>query len=151
MPVSQDTVVDRRRGSIGILSTCSACHVKKNACSECHNGINMPHDDAWISQHGKRVNATSQEGLRPVPRHQGVLRDLSPGEDAASAGASGRRPKVAERVGTGTCFNCHLVANCQACHEERNAGDPRAHRLFKGVKYKLPPASPSATAVGTGE
>ena len=66
-------------------------------------------------------------------------------------GFLGDHPGTAERVGTTTCFNCHVVANCQACHEEHNAGDPRAHQLFEGVKYTMPstPAA-AATAVTTG-
>lgn len=152
VPVSHETPswIDNH-GSIGILSTCSACHVKKNACSKCHNGINMPHDDAWISQHGERVNATGRQACGQCHDTKEYCETCHKVKMPHPADYIGTHPKVAERVGTGTCFNCHLVANCQACHEEHNAGDPRAHQLFTGVNFELPPASPSSTAVGAGE
>ena len=85
-------------GAVGILSTCSACHIEKDACSKCHDGIEMPHPDAWISRTARRVEAKGRQVVRAVPRHQGVLQDLSPGEDAApgrtSCSSIPRRPSA---------------------------------------------------------
>jgi hypothetical protein len=61
-------------------------------------------------------------------------------------------PEQAERYGTPTCFNCHVLDNCQACHEQHAAGDPRAHSLFNGLKYTPPPrATSTATPVPGSE
>jgi hypothetical protein len=48
-------------------------------------------------------------------------------------------PGSAARYGTPTCFNCHVLDNCQACHEQHAAGDPRAHSLFNGIRYSPRP------------
>jgi nitrate/TMAO reductase-like tetraheme cytochrome c subunit len=138
-------------GSIGILSTCSACHVKKNACSECHNGIEMPHDDLWVTQHGKTVEAKGEQACEMCHDTKKFCVTCHQVKMPHPSNFLGRHPKVAARVGTDTCFNCHTVANCQACHTEHNNGTPPAHQLFKGVKYSLPATpSPSATATGAG-
>ena len=44
-----------------------------------------------------------------------------------------------EVAGAPTCFNCHVLDNCQACHEQHASGDPRAHSLFEGVDYTPAP------------
>jgi len=136
----EDPRWEDRHGSVGMLSTCSACHVKKDACAECHNGIDMPHDDAWISLHGERAGAAGRrdcEMCHDTTEYCATCHEVKmphPVDYVAT------HPKAAERVGTQTCFNCHVVANCQACHEQHGSGDPRAHQLFEGVDYELPPA-----------
>jgi nitrate/TMAO reductase-like tetraheme cytochrome c subunit len=138
-------------GSVGILSTCSACHVEEDSCSRCHEGVEMPHDDAWMSQHGESVDETGRQACgqcHDTTEYCATCHQVAmPHPD----GYVGRHPQAAERVGTATCFNCHVVSNCQACHEQHNSGDPRAHQLFEGVEYTLP-ATPeaAATTITTG-
>lgn len=136
-------------GSVGILSTCSACHVKKDACSECHNGIKMPHDAGWISQHGNRVLTGRQAcgQCHDTTEYCGTCHRVKMPHPADYVS---KHSGAAKRAGA-TCFNCHLVANCQACHEQHNAGDPRAHRLFKGVRFTVPSSMPTPTATIVGE
>ena len=139
-------------GSIGILSTCSACHTKANACSKCHSGIEMPHEATWISEHGARVNATGRKDCEQCHDTKKYCVTCHQVKMPHPAGFVAAHPQVTTRLGTGTCFNCHLVANCQACHEQHNSGDPRAHKLFRGVKYRLPAtASPFASPSGAAE
>ena len=139
-------------GSVGILSTCSACHVKKDACAgTCHNGITMPHDATWISQHGATVNAVGKQACSLCHDTRKYCRTCHQVKMPHPADFLGKHPETAARVGTGTCFNCHTVANCQACHAEHGNGDPLAHQLFKGVKYQWPSATPTpATTATTG-
>jgi nitrate/TMAO reductase-like tetraheme cytochrome c subunit len=129
-------------GSVGILSTCSACHQQKKDCVACHNGVAMPHAATWITQHGDDVNARGRKNCLlchtkqycstchkvPMPHPAGFISD---------------HPKAAAQNGTQTCFSCHSVANCQACHEAHQLGSPAAHQLFKGIKY-TPSATPTA-------
>ncbi len=128
----------QRHGSIGILSTCSACHTEPGSCSSCHNGLQMPHPEDWLSRHGRR---TARVGVQACDQchdsktycdtcHQ--VRMPHPDDFVV------RHPGPAERVGQ-TCFNCHEVANCQACHEAHVGGDPRAHDLFKAQKWTPEP------------
>jgi len=141
-----------RHGSIGILSTCSACHVEPDACSKCHNGVEMPHDAVWISEHGSTVDKKGEkacEQCHDTKRYCVTCHEVKMPHPADYVAT---HPRAAERVGTRTCFNCHVVGNCQACHEAHNSGEPRAHQLFEGVEFKLPATgSPTPAATGAGE
>jgi len=132
-----------RHGSVGILSTCSACHDKPGSCRTCHSGLEMPHRSSWLSRHGVR---TRQAGVKAC----GQCHDTETYCDTCHqvrmphpTNFVVRHPGAAERVGQ-TCFNCHEVANCQACHEAHVGGDPRAHDLFKAQKW-TPAPTPSPT------
>jgi hypothetical protein len=60
-------------------------------------------------------------------------------------------PRQAERTGTASCFNCHVLDNCQACHEQHAAGDPRAHSLFEGLDYTPHPRATATRTPGAGQ
>jgi nitrate/TMAO reductase-like tetraheme cytochrome c subunit len=153
-PVSHDSPQwPKRHGSIGILSTCTACHVKKNACSKCHGGVEMPHDAMWIKQHGAQVDQGGQKVCSQCHDTRTYCRTCHQVAMPHPPDFVVTHPRITVRRGAQTCFNCHLIANCQACHEQHTSGKPRAHQLFGGVKYTPPaPASApaSAPAVGTG-
>jgi nitrate/TMAO reductase-like tetraheme cytochrome c subunit len=149
-PVSHDAPEWRlNHGSVGILSTCTACHVKKNACSRCHGGVEMPHDPAWIHQHGKQAEQLGQKACTQCHKSKDYCQTCHKVAMPHPKDFVAKHPAAIKRAGTQTCFNCHLVANCQACHVEHSGGDPQAHRLFNGVKY-TPPALSSPSAVGAG-
>ncbi len=135
-------------GSVGILSTCSACHTKENACSRCHKGVEMPHATSWISKHGRTVEAGGKQACGQCHDTQDYCQTCHQVKMPHPARFVSAHAKTTARIGAQTCFNCHVIANCQACHEAHNSGRPRAHDLFDGVKYSLPP-SPSPTAAGT--
>jgi len=135
-------------GSIGVLSTCSACHTGPDACSRCHSGVEMPHDDAWISAHGKQVDAGGEKVCGQCHDTGDYCRTCHQVQMPHPAGFIGAHARTTERVGSQTCLTCHVISNCQACHEEHNGGDPRAHQLFDGVKYRLPAETPSPSAPG---
>jgi len=140
-----------RHGSVGILSTCSACHIGPNACSKCHNGVEMPHADTWITQHGRTVQAEGRKVCSQCHDTKEYCVTCHKVPMPHPADYIGSHPKTAARVGTETCFNCHVVANCQACHDLHAAGTPPAHKLLKGVPYQLPPsAEPSALPTSVG-
>ena len=146
-PVSHDASSwIRDHGAIGILSTCSACHTKPNACADCHSGIRMPHEVTWISRHGAHVEASGREDCEQCHDTKKYCVTCHQVKMPHPAGFVAAHPQATARIGSGTCFNCHLVANCQACHEQHNSGDPRAHKLFGGVKYTLPPSEAPSTA-----
>lgn len=131
---------DTRHGSIGILSTCTACHTKKGSCRDCHSGVLMPHQESWISDHGRDVNRRGRRNCTQchIRSYCSTCHQVPmPHPDGFVSG----HPKAAEDGGTETCFNCHEVDNCQACHEQHQTGDPPAHQLFKGVQY-TPAATP---------
>jgi nitrate/TMAO reductase-like tetraheme cytochrome c subunit len=142
---AETTWIDNH-GSIGILSTCSACHKKPDSCSSCHNGIEMPHADSWLSRHGRR---TDQVGVKACGQchdtktYCGTCHQVKMPHPADYVV---RHPGAAERVGQ-TCFNCHEVGNCQACHDAHASGDPRAHDLFKAQKYTPTPTPTPATSL----
>ena len=140
-------------GAVGILSTCSACHVKKPSCVDCHDGVRMPHATDWVS------HARSRRARRAAAR---TARCVTPSSTAAPAtrwrcrippATSPQHPKAAAWPARSTCFNCHRLDNCQACHEQHSTGDPQAHQLFKGVKYTPAPSDGAAaiSAVSGGE
>jgi len=136
-----------RHGAIGVLSTCSACHLKKDSCTKCHSGILMPHPDTWLYGHGAEMESRGRQSCaqcHDVKRycktcHQ--VRMPHPADFVAS------HFLAVARTGAPTCFNCHVLDNCQACHEQHAAGDPRAHSLFEGIQYTPAPRRPSATPV----
>lgn len=135
-----------RHGSVGILSTCSACHTAKNACSRCHHGVEMPHAATWIAQHGATVKT---DGRKVCSQCHDVKTYCDTCHQVKMPHPSdwiGKHSVTAARKGTETCFNCHVVANCQACHAVHSSGNPPAHKLLKGVPYLLlPSAAPSSS------
>jgi len=141
-----------RHGAVGILSTCSACHVTETACSRCHSGVLMPHPETWISEHGKDVEArgsnTACARCHDTKEYCKTCHKVPmphPSDFIAT------HPATTASVGSDTCFNCHEVANCQACHDQHQTGDPRAHKLLGGVKFTLPPTpAPTSTSLTGG-
>lgn len=136
----------QNHGSVGILSTCTACHTEPDSCRSCHNGLLMPHPDAWLSQHGAR---SAQLGERAC----GQCHDVATYCDTCHKvrmphpdGFVARHPGPAQRVGQ-ACFNCHEVANCQACHEAHVGGDPRAHDLFEAQEWSPAPTPTPASSL----
>jgi cytochrome c5 len=139
-----------RHGAVGILSTCSACHLKPDACSKCHGGIHMPHPDAWLREHGTVSETKGREACSqchdveqycstchkvPMPHPQDFI---------------SRHPRQAARLGTPSCFNCHEIDNCQACHEQHAGGTPPAHSLFEGVEFTPHPRVQSSAGATPG-
>ena len=150
-PASHDSSQwPKRHGSIGILSTCTACHVKKDACSRCHGGVEMPHSTLWISQHGKQVEQDGKKVCTQCHETKDYCQTCHQVAMPHPQDFVANHPKATARKGAQTCFNCHELDNCQACHEQHNSGDPQAHPLFGGVKY-TPPVSPPPSSVGTGD
>jgi nitrate/TMAO reductase-like tetraheme cytochrome c subunit len=141
-----------RHGAIGILSTCSACHIQKGACAGagCHNGILMPHPATWITGHGSEVKTLGRKACGEchdtktycVTCHRVPMPHAS---DFIST-----HPATTAKIGTETCFNCHVVANCQACHTVHANGTPRAHKLLRGAPYRLPASALPSSSPTTG-
>ncbi len=132
-----------RHGAVGILSTCSACHIIKTDCRRCHDGILMPHQETWISTHGKNVEARGREACKSCHETQEYCVTCHQVKMPHPQDYVATHPLTAQAKGTESCFNCHRVANCQACHEVHANGDPPAHELLRGAPY-TPPAEPSA-------
>jgi cytochrome c nitrite reductase small subunit len=146
-PVShKDPAWPKRHGSIGILSTCSACHIGKDACSKCHNGVQMPHDATWIAQHGATVKAEGRGVCAQCHDTKDYCQTCHQVKMPHPSDWIGKHPATTARKGTGTCFNCHVVANCQACHAVHAAGSPPAHKLLKGVPFVLPASAAPASS-----
>jgi nitrate/TMAO reductase-like tetraheme cytochrome c subunit len=141
-----------RHGAVGILSTCSACHVKKDACSKCHNGIRMPHAAEWISEHGKDVEARGDnEACNQCHDTEEYCKTCHQVAMPHPADFVNSHPVVTAQKGADTCFNCHVVANCQACHGLHAGGDPQAHKLLRGAPFTLPATpAPSASPLAGG-
>jgi nitrate/TMAO reductase-like tetraheme cytochrome c subunit len=138
----------RDHGAIGILSTCTACHKPKPDCVKCHRGVLMPHNEpSWTSQHGA---VSRQLGRQACALCHDVKRYCVTCHKVPMPHAPNyisTHPKWVANYGTATCFNCHVVSNCQTCHVGHALGKPPAHDLFKGIPYRLPPTpsfSPSA-------
>jgi nitrate/TMAO reductase-like tetraheme cytochrome c subunit len=140
-----------RHGAVGILSTCSACHLKKTDCSKCHGGVLMPHSSSWISTHGRDVEKRDGSKVcRQCHDTRAYCRTCHRVRMPHPAGFIDSHPRITARQGAETCLNCHLLANCQACHELHAAGDPQAHRLLGGVRYALPKEPAEAPSAGPG-
>ena len=137
-----------RHGAVGVLSTCSACHLKKDSCTKCHSGILMPHPSNWLYGHGAVAESHGRQSCahcHDVKRYCKTCHQVSmphPSDFVSS------HFKAVARTGAPSCFNCHTLDNCQACHEQHAAGDPRAHSLFKGIQYTPPPTSSPSTGGG---
>ena len=133
-----------RHGAVGVLSTCSACHIKKDSCTKCHSGILMPHPSNWLYGHGAEAESRGRQSCgrcHDIKRYCKTCHQV--GMPHPSDFVSSHFKAVA-RTGAPSCFNCHTLDNCQACHEQHASGDPRAHSLFKGIQYTpSPPASPT--------
>ena len=136
-----------RHGAVGVLSTCSACHLKKDSCTKCHSGILMPHPDSWLYGHGAEAESRGRQTCaqcHDVKRYCKTCHQVQmphPGDFVAS------HFLAVARTGAPTCFNCHVLDNCQACHEQHAQGDPRAHSLFEGIQYTPRPRPLSPTPV----
>ena len=141
-----------RHGAIGVLSTCSACHLQKDACSRCHSGILMPHPEAWLYAHGKTAEAKGRQSCAQCHDVKQYCKTCHQVQMPHPDNFVSKHPKSVARAGAPTCFNCHVLENCQACHEQHASGDPRAHSLFKGIDYTPHPrVKPTASATPTVE
>ncbi|MBE3034223.1 MAG: NapC/NirT family cytochrome c [Actinobacteria bacterium] len=142
VPVSHKSLGwSTRHGAVGVLSTCSACHLKKDSCTKCHSGILMPHPSNWLYDHGAETESRGRQSCgrcHDIERYCKTCHQV--GMPHPSDFVSSHFKAVA-RTGAPSCFNCHTLDNCQACHEQHASGDPRAHSLFKGIQYTPPPPS----------
>jgi hypothetical protein len=148
IPVSHDSPDwSTRHGSVGVLSTCSACHVKKNACTDCHNGILMPHPaDDWLYDHGAQAESRGRGSCAQCHDVKNYCKTCHQVPMPHARDFVSSHPQAAERWGAPTCFNCHTLQNCQACHDQHATGKARGHSLFEGIQYTpspTPTASPS--------
>ena len=100
---------------------CRGCHHKGGSggavCSDCHNGIEMPHPVGWRSEHGQVVNDrgkavcagchTDKNPTFCVDCHGVVL--PHPQTFISNHGVVGRKdPKVCEKChGKNACITCH--------------------------------------------
>jgi nitrate/TMAO reductase-like tetraheme cytochrome c subunit len=153
LPVShKESDWSTRHGAIGVLSTCSACHIKKDACSKCHSGIEMPHADAWLYEHGRSAESKGRDSCAQCHNVKKYCKTCHQVEMPHPDNFVAKHPASVEEAGAPTCFNCHVLDNCQACHEQHASGDPRAHSLFEGIDYTpAPRPTPTATIVpGSG-
>ncbi len=136
-----------RHGAVGVLSTCSACHIKKDSCTKCHSGILMPHPSNWLYDHGAEAESRGRPSCgrcHDIERYCKTCHQVSMPHPS---GFVSSHFKAVARTGAPSCFNCHTLDNCQACHEQHASGDPRAHSLFKGIQYTPPPPPSSPTPV----
>ena len=141
-----------RHGAVGVLSTCSACHVKKDACSKCHNDILMPHPDAWL--YGARHESAEAKGRRPCAQCHNVKEYCKTCHQVPMphpANFVSSHPAAAARAGAPTCFNCHVLDNCQACHEQHAIGRPAGAQPVRGCRLHPGPARDAHGDAGTGE
>ena len=136
-----------RHGAVGVLSTCSACHIKKDSCTSCHDGFLMPHPSNWLYSHGPQSESRGRQSCAKCHEIKAYCKACHAERMPHPSGFLGNHFKVVARTGAPSCFNCHTLDNCQACHEQHAQGDPRAHSLFKGIQYTPPPRTPSATPV----
>ena len=146
-PVSHEAAEwSTRHGAVGVLSTCSACHIKKDACTKCHSGILMPHPaDTWLYGHGAEAESRGRQSCGQCHDVKRYCKTCHQVRMPHPNGFVSSHFLAVARTGAPSCFNCHTLDNCQACHEQHAAGDPRAHSLFEGIQYTPPPtASPSA-------
>jgi nitrate/TMAO reductase-like tetraheme cytochrome c subunit len=141
-PISHDSQWLTTHGSMGILSTCSACHTKPNACSRCHNGLEMPHVAGWLTKHGATVKTGGKNACSLCHDTKVYCQTCHQVQMPHPKDFLGTH-NIAAANAKDTCFTCHQVANCQACHDAHGVGTPAAHDLFKGETW-----SPSPTASG---
>lgn len=147
MPASHDDPAwDTRHGSVGILSTCSACHDEPDSCRTCHSGLEMPHPESWLSRHGARTDQVGVEACEDCHDTETYCDTCHQVKMPHPNNYVVKHPGPAERVGQ-TCFNCHEVDNCQACHEAHASGDPRAHDLFEAQKWTPEPTPTPETSL----
>ena len=131
-------------GSLGNLATCSACHRGKNACSRCHGGVEMPHDDGWLTDHGPTVSQVGRAACSKCHDSKAYCNTCHQVKMPHPGDFIGKHA-VAAANSKQTCFNCHEVATCQSCHDAHNAGDPAAHDLLTA---KPTPAASKSSANG---
>ena len=149
-----DEAWEEQHGSVGILSTCSACHHDRSMsaldlpdtgapdCRDCHDGLLMPHPAVWLRTHGDRSEQLGEATCATCHDAEDYC------ETCHQLGMPHPRRFIAthdtkaEKVGD-ACFNCHKVDNCQACHGQHRDGAPQGHQLLEGVDYEAP-AEPAA-------
>jgi nitrate/TMAO reductase-like tetraheme cytochrome c subunit len=143
-PVSHKSLAwSTRHGAVGVLSTCSACHIKKDSCTKCHQGILMPHPTNWLYGHGAEAESRGRQSCAQCHDTKRYCKTCHQVDMPHPPGFVASHPEAVARTGAPSCFNCHSLDNCQACHEQHASGDPRAHSLFEGLRY-TPPPSPSS-------
>jgi hypothetical protein len=101
---------------------CLRCH-KEGDCTKCH-GLQMPHPDTWLSDHGKQAAAAPD---KCVMCHRQGHNDCSSCHSAL-APSSHQAPDWSAQhgvVGAGEmdlCVLCHGKENCSTCHQKRKVG-----------------------------
>ena len=109
----------------------------------------MPHPTAWISEHGltvkKRGGSKACDQCHDTKQYCKTCHQVTMPHPAVFIDS---HPAVTAQKGPETCFNCHVLANCQACHDLHAGGDPQAHKLLNGAPFALP-ATPSPASSPT--
>lgn len=97
---------------MGDLSTCTLCHARAD-CQKCH-GLPMPHDDAFVADHG----TVAKQGVQVcLACHQQSFCDSCHGiQMPHPAGFLAAHPTVAKEPNA-PCLRCHTQANCDDCHQ----------------------------------
>lgn len=140
-PANHDATWIETHGSEGILSTCSACHVRADACSKCHHSVEMPHADKWLEQHGSTAQELGERACKQCHDTPQYCDGCHVVKVPHPAGWIGRHDVQAARHAQ-SCLNCHDTDNCQACHRAHGSGKPQAHDFLKD---KVPAWKPSPT------
>ena len=129
-------------GSLGILTTCTACHRSATACSRCHGGVVMPHEQQWLTGHGKAVKQVGRAACSQCHDSKIYCNSCHQVQMPHPADFIGTH-QVAAANSRQTCFNCHPVATCEACHNAHNSGDPAAHGLLTAKPTPASSVSPT--------
>lgn len=98
-------------------SECAGCHTGKTFCSDCHNGLAMPHPAGWQRSHGGTVLDRGRDvcvacHLKDDPKFCLRCHGLPmphPGDFRASHGVRAQQQAA-------VCARCHGKDSCQSCH-----------------------------------
>lgn len=98
---------------------CYQCHTEK-FCNDCHNGLEMPHAETFLQEHGKIANEyTFEKKCQSCHHSKAQFCETGchhRGWDPSLGPLSRSHPQVVAVNGVQYCLTCHTSIFCAVCH-----------------------------------
>jgi hypothetical protein len=121
----------------GTVNTCYTCHTKQY-CTDCHGGVEMPHPDGFVDDHGTLGNERSDACASCHARSEAEAAGLEfcnachhPDSDPEAPWFE-QHDDAAKASGGTDCIECHDPRYCESCHVGGREGHERYKREAAG-------------------
>ncbi|MBE0448646.1 MAG: NapC/NirT family cytochrome c [Actinobacteria bacterium] len=96
------------------LYICKSCHHEKD-CKRCHSSV--PHSEGWVYTHGEEAKS-NREDCQICHKEESFCKGCHRITMPHPAGWLNSHKLQEKAVGRKVCLSCHLVRNCEQCHEK---------------------------------